>query len=75
MGHIDPHGLHNPRGLHAQLQGQWHGIQAGALVHIHKVQPHGVVANAYLASTRLTHCYLHQFQLLRPAVLVYTDGA
>jgi hypothetical protein len=45
------------------------------LVHIDKVQAHGVVADADFAGAGFAHGDLHQRELLRAAVLGDVDGA
>jgi hypothetical protein len=56
------------------LDGQIHGVQAAALVHVDVVQTHRVVANTHLAGARLAHRNVHQAHLLGAAVLVDLDG-
>jgi len=73
--HALAHGLNHARGLHAQLQRQGQGVQAATLVHINKVQPHRVVADANLAGAGLAHRHGDELELLRAASLVNADGA
>jgi quercetin dioxygenase-like cupin family protein len=70
VGHALAHRLYYTGAFHAQLGGQSHGVEAGAVVHIDEVQAHRMVADTDFTRTRRAHLHLLQAQLFGSAVLV-----
>ena len=74
VGHACADRLDNASALHAQVQGQRVGVQAGALVDIDVVQADRVVADTDLAGTGFADGQVDELHHFGSAVLLDLDG-